>query len=206
MLRRKLLQALPINLLGSYAFYLLLQGRDETFFLDGLLYLFCVTIGVILLVRGVVRDLKPQPLPWIQRFLPTLTGALWTGALAIGVFVITAPDRKANAFAIYADGGFNGEGIDFKTDGTYLYHNGSGLGESYRYGRYAQHDSLIWLTPDRTDAIRPRSNQLLIRPYRPHLAPAFDLKSRVYYLNDSSRIYNPRFTDAFRIVEMAAVE
>lgn len=114
-LRRKLLQALPINLLGAYAFYLLLQGREEMFFLDGLLYLLLVTVGAILFVYNFGQDMKPRPLPWFQRFLPTLSGAAWIVVLPTGLFIITAPARTPNAFAIYADGGFNGEGIRFKT-------------------------------------------------------------------------------------------
>lgn len=74
-------------------------------------------------------------------------------------------DNKINSSTLiraFYDGDYNGFSIDLKENGNYIMANGSGLGQSYFYGKYSIKDSIITLDKSNIDKVI-RTNKLVIR-------------------------------------------
>ena len=85
--------------------------------------------------------------------------------ILINIGLFFHQDSKTNSPSLitgFNDGGFNGFSVDFKKNGTYIMANGSGLGQSYFYGKYSLRDSIITIDKSGIDNCI-KSNQLVIR-------------------------------------------
>lgn len=118
-------------------------------------------------------------------YLPTFVGLLF---ILINIALFFYQDSKTNSPSLitgFNDGGFNGFSVDFKTNGTYIMANGSGLGQSYFYGKYSLKDSII--TIDKSDIDNCiKSNRLVIRTEQYYLP--LDINSKAGAANYITQI------------------
>lgn len=114
--------------------------------------------------------------------MPTFIGALLI-LINIGLFYYL--DNKKNSPSLirgFNDGGFNGFLVDFKTDGSYVMANGSGLGQTYFYGKYTINDSIITIDKYEIDNCI-KSNKLVIRTENFYPKDSLDLlESKANYI------------------------
>lgn len=165
----KILRTALLTFLGSWFAYKLYQTAHEDFFLDGIILLFVAVVGLIVFIWTVRKDSKDYGASKeFISYLPTSIGSLFILA-NIGLFLYQ--DSKLNSPTLirgFYDGGFNGFSVDFKMDGSYVMANGSGLGQSYFYGKYSLNDSIITIDKSNIDNCI-KTNTLVIRTQQYYL-------------------------------------
>lgn len=186
-------------LLAVLAIVKLWETQNETFIGDALLLIVGSGAAAILLLIAAFRAINRTYLPSSRRLFPLY---LWSGL----VFIIAAynlwlnrHDLTLNFMSISSPSDFSMDGFDFKTDGRYVYRNGSGLGESRSYGTYNQRDSIITLSPE-SPRNAPAGTKLVIRPYSNLTTPSFNESSRVYALDGVGR--TRKFDSGYHIVQL----
>lgn len=158
---------------GTWFNYKIYQTAHEDIFIDGIILFAIAVVGLIIFVRTIVKDYKDfKSSHQIKSYIPTSIGLLFI-LLAIGlVFYQNNRLNSPTLISGFNDGGFNSFSVDFKVNGNYVMTNGSGLGQSYFYGKYRIQDSII--TIDKTNIDNwIKTNKLII-------------KTDNYFIKDSS--------------------
>jgi hypothetical protein len=94
---------------------------------------------------------------------------------------------KPTLVRIFYDGDFNGTGIDFKTDGTYIFDN-SAIGLSnYLYGEYEISGNKIILDKSNLDNV-VKTNRLEIRPKSIEYFDRTESEQYVFQINEIGNI------------------
>ena len=137
--------------------------------MDGFFIFIPGLIGLIIFGISFAKNLNNyQKTKRIKSFITTLIGLI---LIAIFSILFIQDDYKKNSPTLisgFNDGGFNGFSVDFKKNGNYVMANGSGLGQSYFYGKYEMNDSIIIIDKNEIDNVI-KSNKFVIRndPYFP---------------------------------------
>lgn len=137
------------------------QSQYSDFIFDGIIY---STLGIIgLIVLGIIlsKDLKLYKEQKRAKYLTTsiIGGVSLITILGIS-WSINKNFNKPTLVKVFYDGDFNGTGIDFKKDGTYIFDNYC-LGSNYEYGTYQIKGNEIELDRDQIDNVI-KSNRLKI--------------------------------------------
>lgn len=148
----KKIRLLLILLIGGLLIYFAFQSQFKTFFFDSIIELGLILLGLSISIWTLVTDIKNYR---TNRQLKTfaLTILCLTFAFIIATFHIRTQINfnKPTLLKVFYDGDFNGTGIDFKTDGTYIFDN-SAIGLSdYFYGTYKIEDDRITMDKDQFD-------------------------------------------------------
>ena len=139
------------------------QTAQDNFFLDAIILLVIALVGIIIFIWTTIRDTKDYKVYRnIICYVPTFIGLLFiTANIWLVIYQNSRTDSPTLISGFY-DGGFNGFKVDFKTDGSYLMSNGSGLGQNYFYGKYTIKDSIITIDKSNIDNCI-ETNTLVIR-------------------------------------------
>lgn len=140
------------------------QFKYSAFLFDLILFGALSIIGLIFLIWSLFTDLKQfRSKKKILSLFPLGLGIVFTVIIWIWNFQIIADFDKPTLVRIFYDGDFNGTGIDFKRDGTYIFDN-SAIGLSdYIFGEYDISGNRIILDKSNLDNVVVTS-QLEIRP------------------------------------------
>lgn len=123
--------------IGIFLTYKVYQFRFSCFVFDYIFFLGIAIIGFIFWLWTIYKDYKQYRATDKRKyligiflgltFLTTIFGIIWKNESDL---------NKPTLVRVCYDGDFNGTGIDFKTDGTYIFDN-SAIGLSdYTYGTY----------------------------------------------------------------------
>jgi hypothetical protein len=202
-LTNKTIRIIPIVLFGSWFTYKLCHTFDMDFFFDHIILFFIAFAGFLILMHTTWKDTNEYFITRNLRcYIPTLTGMLF---IAVNIFLYNYGHRKKYSPTLisgFNDGGYNGFGVDFKTDGRYVMTNGGGLGVSYFYGTYSIKDSIIILDQSDIDNCI-KTNILVIRTENYYVRDSIDLvKPKANYItqiDSSGNEINPQFR--FRVTE-----
>lgn len=141
-----------ILLIGGLLTYFAFQSQFKTFLFDSIIELGLILLGLSISIWTLVTDIKNYR---TNRQLKTF--ALTILCLAFAFIIATFHIRtqinfnKPTLLKVLYDGDFNGTGIDFKTDGTYIFDNSAiGLND-YFYGIYKIVDNRITMDKDQSD-------------------------------------------------------
>ena len=137
--------------------------------MDGFFIFIPGLIGLIIFGISFVKDLKNyQKTKRIKSLLTTIIGLILIAIFSILFFQDDYKKNSATLIRGFNDGGFNGFSVDFKKNGNYVMANGSGLGQSYFYGKYKMKDSIITIDKNEIDNVI-ETNKFVIRndPYFP---------------------------------------
>ena len=147
------------------------------FFLYGIILLIIAFVGLFILIWTVRKDIKEfKTSRKLTSYFPTSIGVLF---IITNICLFVYQDSKTNSPSLitgFNDGGFNGFSVDFKTNGNYIMANGSGLGQSYFYGKYSIKDSIITIDKPNIDNCI-KTNKLVIRTEQYYLP--LDTNSKV---------------------------
>ncbi|HXH99587.1 MAG TPA: hypothetical protein VNI52_04915 [Sphingobacteriaceae bacterium] len=160
--KNKTIRIILLTIFGIWFTVKLYKSAENDFIFDGFVFLFIGIVGLSIFIWTIFKDLKEfKTSRKLKSYLPTFIGLIFILA-NIGLFYYQ--ENKANLPTLisgFNDGGFNGFSVDFKTDGTYVMANGSGLGQSYFYGTYTLKDSITLDKSNIDNCIR--TNKLVIR-------------------------------------------
>ena len=173
----KILRIILLIIFGTWFTYKQYKTFYNDFFLDGIILLIIAFIGFFILIWTVRKDIKEfKTSRKLTSYFPTSIGVLF---IITNICLFVYQDSKTNSPSLitgFNDGGFNGFSVDFKTNGNYIMANGSGLGQSYFYGKYSIKDSIITIDKSNIDNCI-RTNKLVIRTEQYYLP--LDTNSKV---------------------------
>jgi hypothetical protein len=159
----KILRIILLIIFGTWFTYKSYNTFLNDFFLDGIILLIIAFIGILILiwtVRKFIKEFKASRK--LTSYFPIAIGILF---IITNICLFVYQESKTNSPSLitgFNDGGFNGFSVDFKTNGNYMMANGSGLGESYFYGKYSIKDSIITIDKSNIDNCI-KTNKLVIR-------------------------------------------
>lgn len=157
-----------ILLIGGLLTYYAFQSQFKTFFFDGIIELGLAIIGIIIFIWTITTDFKIYKVEKkIRNFALTIL-CLMISFIYMTFHILTINKfNKQTLLKVYYDGDYNGTGIDFKTDGTYIFDNSAiGLSDFF-YGKYKIIGNKITMDKDKFDnltnlkylEIRERKNE-----------------------------------------------
>jgi hypothetical protein len=198
----KIWRTLPLIVLGTWFFYELYGTFHEDFFFDGLTLFVIATIGITLLIWTIYIDVREfKESKKYTSYLPSIFGL---AIVLINYGLYRRQDNRMNSPSLisgFNDGGYNGFSVDFKKDGSYVMANGSGLGQSYFYGKYSLNDSIITIDKHNIDNCI-KTNRLVIRTSAPSWTDdktGQSDKSYITQIDNSGRELDVEFR--FRVTE-----
>lgn len=135
---------------------LVINSRYHTFFFEDIVWAVHILMVLIVLVWNFLKDfndfkVKGGILSFGLSFVSISFIIINTGMK----ISILNDFKKPTLLKVYYDGDFNGVGIDFKTDGTYIYDNSSVGISDYYYGTFQFEGNRIKMD---TDAIENQKN------------------------------------------------
>ncbi len=148
----KNIRLILILLIGGLLTHFVFQSQFKTFFFDSIIELGLAIIGIIIFIWTITTDFKIYKVEKkIKNFALTIL-CLMISFLCMTFHILTINKfNKQTLLKVYYDGDINGTGIDFKTDGTYIFEN-SAMGLSdYFYGKYKIIENKITLDKDKFD-------------------------------------------------------
>lgn len=133
----KIVRLILILFVGALLTYLTYKTRYQTFFFESIIYLGLIIIGLVIFVWTVFKDIQLfKTDKQLLNFGLTFLSILFIAIILTLEIQISNTFNKPTLLKAYYDGDYNGTGIDFKTDGTYIFEN-SAIGlSSYFYGAY----------------------------------------------------------------------
>lgn len=199
-------KAIRITLLAFLGFgftYKHYQTLEMDFFLDHIFLFLLALTGFPVLIYSTWKDTKAYTgTRKLSSYIPSVIGILF---IVVNILFHHYGQRKKYSPTLisgFNDGGYNGFGVDFKTDGSYVMTNGGGLGVSYFYGTYSIKDSIITL--DRSDIDNCiKTNTLVIRTVHYYIRDCIELaKSKANYITQIDSRGNEIDPDfRFRVTE-----
>jgi len=133
----KAIRLILIFLVGGALIYFTHKSKYQSFFFDAVISMFLFFLAGILLLWSVVKDLKNyQSNKQLLNFATTMTAVLFALIIMVMEHNINKNFDKPTLIEVFYNGDYNGAGIDFKTDGTYIF-DISALGlTNFQYGTY----------------------------------------------------------------------
>lgn len=173
------------------------QFKYSTFLFDLIIFGILSIIGLIFLIWSLFTDLKNfRVKKKIFSLIPIGLVIVFTSIISIWNVQVNSNFDKPTLVRIFYDGDFNGTGIDFKTDGTYIFDN-SAIGFSdFTYGEYEINGNVITLDRNSLDNIN--TNRLEIRPKLIEYSDRTETEKYVYQIDENGNIIEK--TTEFRLV------
>lgn len=176
---------------GSWFACKLYQTYQEDSIFDGLLLFAIALAGVIVFIWSIYKDYQLFKISKKKSsYLPTIIGLL---LILVNSGLSYYQDNKIHSPSLikgFYDGGFNGFLVDFKKDGHYVVANGSGLGQSYFYGKYTIRDSIITIDKSSIDNCI-QTNRLAIKTDSYYPKDSIELlKSKANYITQIDQYGN----------------
>lgn len=146
------LNLILILLTGGFLIYSTYNGQFQVSLLDALLWGVLIFIGSVVFVWTLIKDIMLfVSEKRILNFSLTFLNLFFLSIILIMEVQIQNTFEKPSLIKVFYDGDFNGTGIDFKKDGTYIFDN-SAIGFSdYYYGTYKIVGNKITLDRDEID-------------------------------------------------------
>lgn len=159
----KILSIIPQTIVATWFAYKLYQSSQNYFFLDGFILFAIAFVGLLIFIWTIYHDRKEYKTSGkFTSYWPTAVGLLFIFSNTGMYHYLNNKIHSPTLISGFNDGGYNGFSVDFKTNGSYVMANGSGLGQSYFYGTYTIKDSII--TIDKSDIDNCiKTNKLAIR-------------------------------------------
>jgi len=174
------------------------QFKHSTFIFDTILFASLSFIGLIFLIWSLFTDLDYfQKKKKVSSLIPTCLGAIFIVIIYIWNVKINSNFDKPTLIRIHYDGDFNGTGIDFKTDGTYIVDNYAIGMSDYFYGNYIIEGKIIILDRDSIDNVI-MTNQLEIKSKVIEYSDQAKTEKYVYQINGKGNIL--KHVTEFRLV------
>lgn len=133
----KLVRAVLIFLVGGALTYLTFLSQFRSSFLDALIWILLIFIGIPVFTWTILKDLddynKEKQIKNLS--LTFISISFIVSILALEVKIQRNLD-KPTLIKVFHDGDFNGIGIDFKKDGSYILNNSSIGFSDYFYGNF----------------------------------------------------------------------
>jgi len=183
-----ILRFIGILVIGTLMVKVTSQFKNSIFMFDLIIFGILLLIGLIFLIWSIFIDLKQFRIhKKIYRLIPVALGLIFTTVILTLNIQINANFDKPTLILIYYDGDFNGTGIDFKTDGTYIFDN-SAIGLSdYQFGTYKIRGNELILDKNELDNVI-KTNQLEIRPKIIEFSDRIETQNYVYQVNEKGEI------------------
>ena len=148
----KILRLILIFLVGGFLTYLTYKSKYQTFFFEAIIWGGLILVGLIIFLWTIIKDFQQfKTERRLVNFALTFLTLLFT------IIILTIEVKNKNDFnkqtllKVFYDGDYNGTGIDFKTDGTYIFDN-SAIGLSdYTYGTYEIKGNKLTLDRNKID-------------------------------------------------------
>ncbi|GAA4139280.1 hypothetical protein GCM10022216_17300 [Sphingobacterium kyonggiense] len=150
----KIIRLILIFIIGGPLTYLTYKSQFQVLFGESIIWLFLIVTGVSVLFWTLITDIKlykvsKQP----QSFALTIICIILIGIIIGLELKIQNNLNKPTLLRVFYDGDYNGTGIVFKENGTYIFHN-SAIGlTDYYYGNYKINGNKITLDKDKIDNI-----------------------------------------------------
>lgn len=163
----KAIRFISILIVGLLLINITYNSQFEVSLADGLSWFVLIFIGICLLIWTLVTDIKRY------RFEKKVSSFGFT-VLCLLIFAIVSllevksqgVFNQTTLLKVFYDGDFNGVGIDFKKNGTYIFDNSSIGSSNYTYGTYQISGDSITLDRNKIGnvsglkhlVIKPKSN------------------------------------------------
>lgn len=151
----KNIRLILILLVGGLLTYFAIQSQYKTFFFDSIIELGLFVVGLIVFIWTFISDYKTyKTIRQVRCFALTILCLIFTLIIFALHIKTQLKFDKPTLLKVFYDGDFNGTGIDFKTDGTYIFDNSAiGLND-YFYGTYTISGNKITMDKDQIDNIK----------------------------------------------------
>ncbi|PTB97194.1 hypothetical protein C9994_03855 [Marivirga lumbricoides] len=174
------------------------QFKYSTFMFDLIFFGGLTIIGLVFLIWSLFTDLKHfRTEKKIILLIPIGLAIIFTTTIWVWNVRINSNFDKPTLVRIFYDGDFNGTGIDFKTDGTYIFDN-SAIGLSdFIYGTYEINGNRIILDKKTLDNVVV-TNQLEIRPKLIEYSDRTETEKYVFQIDENGNLIEK--STEFRLV------
>lgn len=164
------------------------QFKYSTFMFDLIFFGGLSIIGLVFLIWSLFTDLKHfRTEKRIISLIPIGLAIIFTITIWVWNARINSNFDKPSLVRIFYDGDFNGTGIDFKTDGTYIFDN-SAIGLSdFIYGTYEINGNRIILDKKTLDNVVV-TNQLEIRPKLIEYSDRTETEKYVFQIDENGNL------------------
>ena len=151
----KNIRLILILLIGGFLTYFAFQSQYKTFFFDSIIEFGLIIVGLIVFIWTFITDFKTYKIErQLKCFAFTILCFFFTSIILTLHIRTQLKFDKPTLVKVFYDGDFNGTGIDFKTDGTYIFDN-SAIGLSdYFYGVYTISGNRITMDKDQIDNLK----------------------------------------------------
>jgi hypothetical protein len=148
---------------GGLLTYYAYQSQFKTFLFGSIIELGLILLGITIFIWTLVAGIKNyRTNRQLKTFALTMLCLIFAFIIATLRIRTQINFNKPTLLKVFYDGDFNGVGIDFKTDGTYIFDN-SAIGISdYFYGTYKIAEDIITMDKDKFDNL-PNLKYLEIR-------------------------------------------
>ncbi|MFI2742729.1 hypothetical protein ACG2LH_08320 [Zhouia sp. PK063] len=152
--KKHLIRLIIIVGIGIFLTYKIYQFRFSSFIFDYILFLGIALIGFIFWLWTIFKDYKHyKATKKIKYLIGPLIGLIFLTTDLVINWKNESDLNKPTLVRVFYEGDFNGTGIDFKTDGTYVFDN-SAIGLSdYTYGTYEISGQKITLDKNQIDNV-----------------------------------------------------
>jgi hypothetical protein len=163
--KNHLIRLIIILGIGIFLTHKIYNFRFSTFIFDLIIFGGIAIIGIIFWLWSINKDLKQFKLTKKKWFLSgTLLGIIFF-IIIIGInWKNNSYFNKPTLIRGYYDGDFNGSGIDFKKDGTYVFENHAMGFSDFIFGLYKIEENIITLDRNDIDNVI-KTNKLEIKSY-----------------------------------------
>jgi len=194
----KAIRLISIIFVGGLLTYLTFKSRYQTFFLEAVVWVFSMCVGIILFLWSTVQDYKNyKSSKEVLSFLPTAIAVILTVLILSVQYDINADFEKPSLLTVYYDGDFNGTGIDFKNDGTYIFQSSAVGMSNFQYGNYQIYGDKIVIDKNELENV-VMTNMLEVRPGQIEYADSTRSEKFLYQLSNSGHIIDDAIE--FRVV------
>jgi hypothetical protein len=193
-----IIRIIGILTVGLLLVKLTYQFKYSSFMFDPIFFGGLTIIGLALLIWSLLTDLKHfRTEKKIISLIPIGLAVIFSTTIWVWNLQINSNFDKPTLVRIFYDGDFNGTGIDFKTDGTFIFDNSAiGLGD-YIYGTYEINGNRIFLDKNHLDNVIV-SNQLEIRPKTVEYSDRTETNKYVYQVDGNGNVL--KNSTEFRLV------
>ena len=193
-----IIRIIGILTVGLLLVKLTYQFKYSSFMFDLIFFGGLTIIGLALLIWSLLTDLKHfRTEKKIISLIPIGLAVIFSTTIWVWNLQINSNFDKPTLVRIFYDGDFNGTGIDFKTDGTFIFDN-SAIGLSdYIYGTYEINGNRIFLDKNHLDNVIV-SNQLEIRPKTVEYSDRTETNKYVYQVDGNGNVL--KNSTEFRLV------
>jgi hypothetical protein len=192
-----IIRVIGILTVGLLLIKMTYQFKYSTFMFDLIFFGGLTLIGLVFLIWSLFTDLKRfRTEKKIISLIPIGLALVFISTIWVWNVQINSNFDKPTLIRIFYDGDYNGTGIDFKTDGTYIFDN-SAIGFSdFTYGEYEINGNVITLDRNSLDNIN--TNRLEIRPKLIDYSDRTETEKYVYQIDENGNLIEN--TTEFRLV------